>query len=46
MLIYAIRFFPKFFGTFENEDGFYMTLENLMWGKVRISPISRKINFY
>jgi len=26
------RFFPKYFGTFENEDGLYMTLENLMAG--------------
>lgn len=28
------KFFPKFFGTFTNEDGFYMTMEDLMAGKV------------
>ena len=27
------KFFPKFFGTFENEDGFYMIMEDLMAGK-------------
>jgi len=27
------KFFPKFFGTFENEDGYYMILEDLMAGK-------------
>jgi len=27
------KFFPKFHGTFQNEDGFYMIMEDLMAGK-------------
>jgi len=27
------KFFPKFFGTFTNEDGYYMIMEDLMAGK-------------